>query len=117
MTDKFNEEFLQALKEVEKSLLALLFKPYSFEEKGFAYFVQYKRENSIVKFLYGPPEYEVDIIVYTAKGKFEFKDLLENSDIAAWVNKNKYLMGNEKNIRNEMLWFVELLKFSLPIIE
>lgn len=117
MTDKLTEEFLQALKEVEKLLLMLLFKPYSFDKKGFAYFVQYKRGNSIVKFLYGPPEYEVEMIIYTSKGIFEFKDLLQVPAIASWVDNNKYLVGNANDIRSEMLWFVELLKFSLPKIE
>lgn len=117
MKEKSDEEFLQALKVVENSLLTLQFKTSSFEKKGYAYFVQFKREDCMVRFVYGPPQYEIDIIIYSSKGKFEFKDLLNIPTIAAWVNDNRYVQKNGRDLNSEMLWFVQLLKFSLPIIE
>ena len=117
LKDKITEEFLLALKEAEKELSVMLFHKYSFLEKGPAYYVEYKRESSIVEFLFGPSDWDIEMIIYTSKGKFAFKDLLQDPDIMAWVNKNKYIQQNGRNLKAEMSWVMELLKFSLPIIE
>jgi hypothetical protein len=115
--DKLTEEFLVGIKEIESILFLLNFYPYSFEEKGPAYFIKYKRGGSIVEFLFGPSDWDIEIIIFTSKGKFAFKDLLQIPTIAEWVNNNKYKEVNGRNIKNELLWAVELLKTSLPIIE
>ena len=117
MKDKLSEEFLHAVQEVESIFLLLQFKPYSFEEKGFAYYIEYKRGETIVMFLFGPSDWNVEMIIYTVKGKFAFKDLLQIPVIAKWINNNRYIQENGRNVKNELLWFIELLKVSLPIIE
>lgn len=118
MKDKLTNDFLQGLKEVEPILLTMLFKRHSFLEKGFAYFVEYRKENNtIVDFIFGPSDWDVEMIVYTSKGKFAFKDLLQIPVIAKWVNANRYKQHDVRNMENELFWFVELLKFSLPEIE
>jgi len=115
--DKLTEEFLEGIKEIENILFLLHFYLYSFEEKGPAYFIKYKRGNSVVEFLFGPSDFDVEIIISTSKGKFAFKDLLQIPSVAEWVNNNKYKQENGRNVKNELLWALELLKFSLPIIE
>lgn len=119
--DKINnltEEFLEALNEIEVVLLTLLFKRYSFFEKGVAYYIEYiKQNNTRVEFLFGPSDWDIEMIVYTSKGKFAFKDLLSIPEINSWVNNNRYKQGNGRNIKNELLWFVDLLKISLPYVD
>jgi len=115
--DKLTEEFLEGLEEIKKLLLILLFKQISFDKKGGAYFVKFEKGKTIVEFLFGPSDWNVEMIIYTSKGKLAFKDLLEIPAITKWVNDNRYKQGDGRNVKNELLWFVELLKTSLPIIE
>jgi hypothetical protein len=115
--DKITSDFLGSLNECEEILFAMSFKSHSFYENGPSYFIKYKRKNTIVEVLFGPPEFEVEMIIFTAKDKFAFKDLLQIAAIVAWVNDNRYIETNGRNIKNELLWFIDLLKFSLPIIE
>ncbi len=114
--DELSEEFLEGIKEAENILLLLHFYPYSFEEKG-AYFFKYKKRDTIVEFFFGPSDWDVEMIIFTVKGKFAFKDLLQIPAIAKWVQDNRYAHQNGRNIKYEILWFIELLKFSLPLIE
>jgi len=116
--DKLTEELLKALKEIEIVLLILHFKRHSFFEKGLAYYVEYRKENNTrVEFLFGPADWNIEMIIYTSKGKFSFKDLLNIPEINRWVNDNRYKQENGRNVKNELLWFVELLKISLPMVE
>ncbi len=116
--DKLNEQFLKALHEIETELFKLFFKRHSFLEKGFAYYVEYGKENNTrVEFLFGPSDWDIEMIIYTSKGKFVFKDLLNIREINKWVNNNVYIQKNGRNVRNELEWFIELLKYSLPYIE
>ncbi|GAA4439056.1 hypothetical protein GCM10023091_20700 [Ravibacter arvi] len=57
------------------------------------------------------------MIIYTSKGKFTFKNLLSISEINRWVNDNRYKQENGRNVKNELLWYVELLTVSLPYVE
>jgi hypothetical protein len=108
-------QFLEGLEEVKKSLLILMFKQISFYKKGVAYYVQFERGNTIVEFLFGPSDWNVEMIVYTSKGKFAFKELLQIPMIKQWDN-NRYKQENERDVKLELLWFVELLKISLPLV-
>ena len=111
-------EFIEAINEVEIVLLALFFKRYSFFEKGLAYFIEYRKENNTrVEFLFGPSDWDIEMIIYTSKGKFAFKDLLSIPEIISWINKNRYKQENGRNIKNELEWFVNLLKVSLQYVE
>jgi len=115
--DKLTEEFLQAQKEIEGILLAMLFKQHYFLKKGLAYFIEYKKGSTVVEFIFGPSDWDVEMIIYIRNQKYAFKDLLEIPAIKTWVNDNRYKQENGRNVNNELLWFVELLKVSLPIIE
>jgi hypothetical protein len=117
ITDTLTKEFLEGLEDVKKLLIFQSFREISFDQKGMAYFVQYQRKTTIVKFLFGPGDWDVEMIVYTPKGEFAFKELLELHPIRKWIDDNRYKQVGGRNVKNELLWFVELLKVSLPIIE
>jgi len=69
----------------------LQFKRYSFFEKGFAYFIEYRKENNTrVEFLFGPSDWNIEMIIYTSRGKFAFKDVLNITGVKNWVNSNRY---------------------------
>jgi hypothetical protein len=110
------DDFINALKEVEPILASLSFIPHSLDNRGFACYAEYKNGNNIVMFMYGAPEWHIDIELYIANKKYEFKDLIENTNISEWINKNRYLQENGRKLQNEMLWFIELLKVSLSIL-
>lgn len=114
--DNLTEDFLLGINEIENILLQIGFHPYSFEKKGLAYFIQYKNEENIVEFFLGPSDWDIEMIIYTAKGKFAFRDLLQIPSIAIWVNGNRYRQESVRDIKKELLWFVELLKVSLKCI-
>ncbi len=63
MKNKLTEEFLHAIKEVEDILLLLQFNPHSFEKKGFAYYIEYKRGETVVMFLFGLSNWDVEMIL------------------------------------------------------
>ncbi len=116
--DKLNEEFLEAVNDIEVVLHALLFKRHSFSEKGLAYFIEYKKENNtVVEFIFGPSNWDIEMIIYSSKGKFAFKDLLSITEVKRWVSDNRYKQKNERNVKNELVWFVDLLKVSLHYVE
>lgn len=115
--DKLADDFLKAQPEVEKILSAMLFTSSPVFEEGFSCSIQYRREDTVVEFQYGPPEYHIDMVIYSLKGKFMFRDLMQISTISDWVGKNRYQNAGRRIIKDELLWFVELLKISLPLIE
>ncbi len=116
--DKLTEEFLKGINEIEIVLISLLFKRHSFFEKGLAYYIEYRKENNTrVEFLFGPSDWDIEMIIYGSKGKFTFKDLLNIPEINRWVNDNRYKQENGRNVKNELLWFVDFLKVSLPYVE
>ena len=121
MAKKINnltEDFLEAINDIEIVLLALLFKRHSFFEKGLAYFIEYRKEsNTRVEFLFGPSDWAIEMIIFTSTGKFAFKDLLSISEINRWVNDNRYKQENGRNVKSELLWYVDLVKVSLPYVE
>ena len=92
------------------------FYQYSFEKKGYAYFIAYRSSEQQIEFLFGPSDWDVEMILTTKKGKFAFKDLLKISSVAKWVEDNRYLQKDARNVKNELLWFIELLKVTLPIL-
>ncbi|CAN5487389.1 hypothetical protein BH10BAC2_BH10BAC2_11720 [soil metagenome] len=114
--DKTTEEFLAALDKSEELLAEMAFQKDVYIEKGSAYFISYKRKNIKVEFLFGPPQFEVDIITYISNEKYSFGDLLKILAILEWVNNNRYKQENGRNIHKEILWFIDLLKISLSIL-
>ncbi|MEO6549316.1 MAG: hypothetical protein ABIN94_15040 [Ferruginibacter sp.] len=111
------EEFLQSLEDIEPMLLDMLFKKDSIVKKGFAYFVLYNKVSTSVEFIFGAPEFQIEIIICDAKGKYEFRDLMAIPAIKVWINDNRYIQKSERNLKDEMTWFIELLRFSLNVLD
>ena len=117
--NNLTEEFLKALDEIDIMLLSLFLKKYTLFKKGLACYIEYRKENNNtrVEFLFGPSDWSIEMIIYTSKGKFAFKDLLGIPDINNGVNNKRYKQDNDRNIKNELEWFVDLVKISLPYVE
>jgi hypothetical protein len=116
--DKLTADYLQTLKEIEPSLVAMGFRSDFINEKGFAYFAGYEKKNDTrVEFLFGPSDWDIEMIIYTSKGKFAFKDLLEIIAIRKWVSDNRYKQAQGRDVKKELFWFLDLLKVSLPLVE
>lgn len=109
------ESFLQAIKEVEPILFSMAFKKHDHKQKGTISSVKYKDRHVILEFMFGPPEFYIEMIIHTRKRKFTFADLLQISPIKSWVYENKYL-HEERNLTNELTWFLALAKKSLSIV-
>jgi len=58
---------------------------------------------------------EIEIVLLTLF--FKRHSLLNIPEVNRWVNDNRYNQANGRNVKNELLWFVELLKVSLPVVE
>jgi hypothetical protein len=116
MKDNLTSEFLQSLNEVESILHSMLFEKHSHVDKGNVHFVQYKSGETVIEFVFGSPEFQVEILIFTSKGKYTFGDLLQIPEVATWVSKNRYVEERGRVLKNEILWFLELLKVSLPIV-
>lgn len=115
--DKLSKDFLEALEAVESIFFMLSFVKHSFQEKDFTYYLEFKKDTTIVELLFGPPEFQLEMIIYTTKGEFELKDLFEIPVIRKWVNNNRYIQLNDRNIKDELVWFIELMKVSLAEVE
>ena len=115
--DESTEQFLIGLQEIQPILLEMSFGQYSLLKKGFAYYARFRKDEVVVEFIFGPPDYHLYMIIYTKQGKFSFGDLLQIPTVLEWVNNNRYMQSDKANIENELFWFVELLTFSLKIIE
>ena len=115
--DQLSIQFLDAIHEIENELLEFSFKKHSVQKHGGAYFVEFKKGQVLLEFQFGPPEFQIDIILFASKGKFEFKDLMEIPKIGTWVNNHIYSPPERRNLKMELLWFMDLIKFSLTHID
>lgn len=115
--NNLSESFLNGLNEIEFVLSSLLFTKKSIIRKGHAFFVSYYKDETIVEFLFGPSDWEIEMTIITSKRKYAFKDLLQIQEIFKWVNENRYIQVSKRDIGKELSWFVDLLGISLPKIE
>jgi hypothetical protein len=83
--DNLTEDFLEGIEDVKKLLLFIRFQPLLFDKKGLAYFVKFQKEKTIIEFLFGPSDWDIEMLIYIGNRKFAFKDLLEILAIAKWV--------------------------------
>ena len=91
------EIFLESIEEIEKLLIDFQFKSKPFDKSGLALFVAYEKGNTLVEFLFGPSDWDVEMIIITSKGRFAFRDLLEIPSILKWVKDNRYRQENDRN--------------------
>jgi hypothetical protein len=114
--EKLNEEFLIALSRAEQALTEIGFTRDKYIEKGYAQFVYFKSKSAKVEFLFGPSDWHVDMIIYVSNKQYSFGDLLKIPAVLEWVNNNRYKEENGRHLQKEILWFIELLRISHPII-
>lgn len=117
MTDRITKEFLQAIKESEHTLFSMQFVKDSFLEKGLAYYIQYRKNGIVLEIIFGPPEFQVEILLCTNTMKYAFKDLLQIPAISEWVIDNRYIQKYERNIKDEIQWFFKLVDFYLKTVD
>lgn len=118
MTENLISEYLEGMKEIEGTLFLLGFQRSSFERRGFAIFTTYRNGGIAIDFLFGPSDWDVEMIIRTSNGKrFGFKDLLQIPSISNWVDHNRYVQCEGRDVRSELRWYLQLLKFALPIVE
>lgn len=113
----YSTDFFEIFKEIDTRLYEIKFTKVSLIKNGKIYIAEYKRNDCIVKFLYGPPEYRVEMIIYTSFKKYELKDLLENQNVLLWIKGNKFASDNDYDLKRELLWYINLLNFSLSYVE
>lgn len=111
------EEYLRGLEEIKPKLISEGFQLYSFEKKGAAYFTEYVRGNERVLFMFGPSDWDTEMIIFVKEKTFAFMDLLEIAEIKEWVKQNTYTQTSGRNVIKELYWDLELMNYSLPILE
>ncbi len=110
------EEFLSGIGEIDEILSAMGFRRHSLRRLGLACFVEFKRRETVVEFLFGPPEWHVEMIIHTLHGKHTLADLLNVPRILEWADETDDSEPSLQDAKDELLWYVRLLKFALPII-
>ena len=61
--------------------------------------------------MFGRSDWKVEILLETNEIMYAFKDLLQISSIAYWTRENKFQQKTNDRIRDEVIWFVEFLRF------
>lgn len=86
------------------------------QTSGFATFVLYDGEYYSVAFIYGPPEYRVEVAVRLKKQsqKYDLNGLMDIPSINEWVFGHKLSTDECDKMFAETKWYVALLDFALP---
>lgn len=115
MSTEAQETFIQSLKNVEVELNDIGFLHTSTIKKGYATYIHYKMadNNMPILFMYGPSDWNVELSVTKNGRKYEFKDILQIPPILQWIMDNKFQRQTSNNIKNEVTWFIDLLRFII----
>lgn len=116
MSTQIQESFVESVKESEPALTDAGFFHHSTERKGYTTYIDYKSEDTVVSYMLGPSDWHVEISILTTKRKYEFKDLLEITSIAHWIARNRFEHTGKDIIKDEVIWFTRLIRFSLTEI-
>jgi aryl-phospho-beta-D-glucosidase BglC (GH1 family) len=115
MSTQTQEAFIKSISEAETILTDIGLSHISTEKKGYATFVGYKGTDTLVSFMFGPSDWNVEILLAKNGKKYAFEDLLQIPLIAQWTIKNKFRQVTNDRIKDEVFWFVNLTKFLLEI--
>ena len=110
------DDFSESMLEAESILASLGFAPHSFRAVGYAQFRQFKKGNMVVEFMFGPSEWQVEMLIETDDQTYALKDLLKIPLLQTWVTENKYIPPDRRNVRLEVLWFLDLVKVAVETI-
>jgi len=111
------ESFIKTMNDMETVLTDIGLSHLSTEEKGYATYIEYRSTpDTQVTFMFGPSDWNVEIIIKRNGRKYAFKDLLQIPSVAQWTKDNRYRQEtSDRNIADEVGWFVKLLKFVFDI--
>ena len=111
------ESFIKIMNDKEKALADIGLSHLSTEKKGYATFIEYRGTyDTQVSFMFGPSDWDVEMIIKRNGRKYAFKDLLQIPSIAQWTEDNRYVRETrDRNIADEVGWAVKLLKFVFEI--
>jgi len=114
MSTQTQDAFIKSIKDIETELTSIGFLHLSTTKKGHATYVDYKSaDNTLVSFMFGPSDWNVEMLLTTKQKKYALKDLLEIPPIAQWTKDNKFQPRTNDKIKDELIWFADLLKFVI----
>jgi hypothetical protein len=117
MSEDTISKYLDGMREAEILLGSYGFQRLSFQRKGYLCIDKFTKQGTVVKFLFGPPEWHPEMFIQTQTGRFSLKDLLEIPVVMDWYRDKLDRQKDDLSARDELLWFVELLKVALAFIE
>ncbi|OYU96905.1 MAG: hypothetical protein CFE21_01055 [Bacteroidetes bacterium B1(2017)] len=88
----------------------------STKKKGFATYISYERNSTLISIWLGPSDWNVETSILSKKRKYEFKDLLEIPSILQWTANNKFLKSSNDRIYDEVIWHMKFITYSLTQI-
>ncbi|MFM7851746.1 MAG: hypothetical protein ACKO96_07440 [Flammeovirgaceae bacterium] len=111
------ESFIKIMNDMESARTDIGLSHLSTEKKGYATYIDYRgAHNTQVTFMFGPSDWDVEIIIKRNGRKYAFRDLLQIPSVAQWTKDNKYKQETrDRIIADEVSWFVKLLKFTFDI--
>jgi len=116
MSTQSQETFIQAIKDNETRLTDIGFSHISTTKKGYATYIDFKStEKDKVSFIFGPSDWNVEIVFTTTDKKYEFKDLVQIPSVALWTRDNKFTPKSNDKIKDQVDWFVDLLTFVIKV--
>lgn len=115
MSTQTQESFIESIKEAETIFNNIGLSHVSTIKKGYATFVDYKGTDTLVSFMFGPSDWNVEIFLEKNGIKYALKDLLQIPLIAQWTIRNKFQQLTNDRLKDEVFWFVDLIKFVLEI--
>ncbi len=86
-----------------------------FREDGNLVVARFETKDGTAEFLYGPPEYHVEIVLRPAIGarKWEYADLLALPAVAAWAQGRSMASSVDNGVGSEVAHFFDLIVNAL----
>jgi hypothetical protein len=117
MSEDTIAKYLEGVKDAGDFLSTLGFQRLSSRRKGALCIDKFVRRTTIVRFLFGPPEWHCEVVLEIAGRTVESKDLLNHPLVIEWMRENKENMGKDRiDVRVEPLWWAKLVGRYLPAI-
>jgi len=116
MSSQAQELFISSVEDSDTLLTDLGFCHNSTIRKGYATFIAYNKNDTLITFILGPSDWHVEIILLTKNKKYEFKDLLGIPSISQWTTINKFEPTTKETIKDEVVWFMKFIRFVLTEI-
>jgi hypothetical protein len=114
--DSLKSEFTQILKACEYRFSELQLYPVRTGDKGLTLFSIYENTNMRVEFFFGPDDWSVDVIVETKTTRYDLSTLLEIRTLEEWTNTHPFPRQVDRNLKNELLWFLDLIEQAMPLL-